>query len=85
MRIFSTINITKFYYGSQIRMLGYTTLTSNLDSDGKHEANYKVWVTQEGTSNWIGVDFCHSFFCSCISIFPRIKRAHRSNQLWNTE
>ena len=59
MRIFTAINITKSYNGSQIRMLGHTIVTSYFDTDGKYKANYEVWVTQEGTSNLIGVDLSY--------------------------
>ena len=61
MKIFSAIYITKSYNGSQIRMLGHTTVTSYFDTDRKYESSYKVWVTQEGTSNLISADFCHIF------------------------
>ena len=73
MRIFSAINITKSYNGSQIRMLDHTTLTSYFDTDGKYEANYKVWVTQEATSNLIGVDFCHIFFKALYFDIPAVE------------
>ena len=73
MRIFSAINITKSYNGSQIRMLGHTTVTSYFDTDGKYETNYKVWVTQEGTSNLIGVDFCHIFFKALYFDIPAVE------------
>ena len=73
MKIFSAINITKSYNGSQIRMLGHTTVTSYFDTDGKYEANYKVWVTQEGTSNLIGVDFCHIFFKALYFDIPAVE------------
>ena len=43
-------------------MLGHTTVTAYFDTDRKIEANYKVRVTQEGTSSLVGVDFCHIFF-----------------------
>ena len=42
-------------------MLGHNIVTSYFDTDRKYEANYKEWVTQEGTSNLIGVNFCHTF------------------------
>ena len=47
LRIFSAIGITKSYNGSQILMLGHTTVTSYFDTGGKYEATYKVWVTKK--------------------------------------
>ena len=35
LRIFSVINITRFYNGSQFHMLGHNTVKSNFDTDGK--------------------------------------------------
>ena len=62
MRIFSAISITKYYNGSQNRIIVHNIVTLSFGTDGKFEANYKVWVTQEGRSNLIGVDSCHIFF-----------------------
>ena len=73
MRIFSAINITKSYNGSQILMLGHTTVTSYFDTDGKYEANYKVRVTQEETSNLIGVSFCQIFFKALFFDTPAVE------------
>ena len=52
---------TRTYNGSEIRMIGYTILTSYFDTDGKYKANHRVWVTEVKTSNLLGVDFCHTF------------------------
>ena len=73
MRIFSAVNIIKSYNGSQIRILGHTAVISYFDTDGKYEANYKVWVTQEGTSNLIGVDFCHISFNALYFDIPAVE------------
>ena len=54
-------------------MLGHTTLTSYFYPDGMYESNYKLWVTQEGTSNLIGVDFCHTFFKDLYFNIPAVE------------
>ena len=73
MRFFPAINITKSYNGSQIRMLGHTTVTSYFDTDGKYEANSYLWVTQEGMSNLIVIDFCHFFFKALYFDIPALE------------
>ena len=73
MRIISAINITKSYNGSEVRMLGHTTVTSYVDTDGKYEAIYNVWVTKEGRSNLIGVDFCQIFSIALYFNTPAVK------------
>ena len=52
---------TKTYNCSEIRLIGYTILTSYFDTGRKYKANHRVWVTEEKTSNLLGVDFCHTF------------------------
>ena len=61
INIQSSGNKTGTCNGSEIRMRGYTILTSYLDTDGKYKANHRAWVTEEKTSNLLGVDFCHTF------------------------
>ena len=54
-------------------MLRHTTVTSYFDTDGKYEANFELWVTQEGTSNMIGVEFCHIFFKALYFDIPAVE------------
>ena len=52
---------SKTYTGSSIRMLGYTTIQSSFETDGKYTVPHKVFVTKEQRQNIIGIDFCHLF------------------------
>ena len=38
---------SKTYTGSSIRMLGYTTIQSSFETDGKYTVPHKVFVTKE--------------------------------------
>ena len=42
-------------------MLGYTTIQSSVETDGKYTLLHKVFVTKEQRQNIIGIDFCHLF------------------------
>ena len=66
-------NKTRTYNGSEIRMIGYTILTSYFDTDGKYKANHRVWVTEEKTSNLLGVDFCHTFLKALYFDIPAVE------------
>ena len=66
-------NKTRTYNGSEIRMIGYTILTSYFDTDGKYKANHRVWVTEEKTSNLLGVDICQKFLKSLNFDIPAVE------------
>ena len=66
-------NKTRTYNGSEIRMIGYTILTSYFDTDGKYKANHRVWVTEEKTFNLLGVDFCHTFLKALYFDIPAVE------------
>ena len=58
------------------------TSTPFFDTAGKHGAIYKLGVTQERTSNQIGVDFWHVFFKALKFFIPVVElKKHRSNLL----
>ena len=52
---------SKTYTGSSIRMLGYTTIQSSFETDGKYTVPHKVFVIKEQRLIIIGIDFCHLF------------------------
>ena len=52
---------SKTYGGSSIGMLGYTTIQSRFEIDGKYTVPHKVFVSKEQRQNIIGIDFCHLF------------------------
>ena len=64
---------TRTCNGSEIRMIGYTILTSYFDTDGKYKANHRVWVTEEKTSILLGEDFCHNFLKALYFDIPAVE------------
>ena len=52
---------SKTYTGSSIRMLGYTTIQSSFETEGKYTVPRNVFVTKEQRQNIICIDFCHLF------------------------
>ena len=66
-------NKTRTYNGSEIRMIGYTILTSYFDTDEKYKADHRVWITEEKTSNLLGVDFCHTFLKALYFDIPAVE------------
>ena len=52
---------SKTYTGSSTKMLGYTTIQSSIETDGKYTVPHKVFVTKDQRQNIIGIDFCHLF------------------------
>ena len=59
LRLHSTNCDSKTYTGSSIRMLGYTTIQSSFENDGKYTVPHKAFVTKEQRQNIIVNDFCH--------------------------
>ena len=55
---------------SSIRMLGYTTIRSSFETDGKYTVQHEVFVTKEQRQNIVGIDFCH--------LFPKALHLHPS-------
>ena len=47
INIQTSVKKTRTYYGSEIRIIGYTILTSYFDTNGKYRAKYRVWLTEE--------------------------------------
>ena len=73
LTIQNSANKTRTYNGSEIRMLGFTALTSFFDTDGKYRADHKVWITEEKTSNLIGIDFCHNYLKALYFDIPAVE------------
>ena len=64
---------SKTYTGSSIRMLGYTTIQSSFETDGKYTVHHKVSVTKEQRQNIIGIDFCHLILKALQFDIPAVK------------
>ena len=70
---------SKTYAGSSIRLLGYTTIQSSFETDGKYTVPHKVFVTKEQRQNIIGIDFCHLFLKILHFDIPAVELKTESN------
>ena len=60
-------------------MLGYTTIQSSFETDGKYTVPHKVFVTKEQRQNMIGVDFCHLFLKALHFDIPAVELKTEKN------
>ena len=58
---------TKTYTGDIVPMIGHTTLSFSFDSDGEHQLELKIWITETQTSNLLGLNFADNTFRNCNS------------------
>ena len=42
-------------------MTGHTTLSFSFDSDGEHQFELRIWITETQTSNLLGIEFCRQY------------------------
>ena len=42
-------------------MIGNTTLSFSFDSDGEHQFELRIWITETQTSNLMGIEFCRQY------------------------
>ena len=59
-------------------MLGYTTIQSSFETDGKYTVPHKVFVTKEQRQNIIGIDFCHLFLKALHFDIPAVLKTERN-------
>ena len=50
--------VTKTYSGQTVLLIGYATITFSYDPYGQFIFPLTVWVTEMGTQNLLGMDFC---------------------------
>ena len=70
---------SKTYNGCSIGMLGYTTIQSSVETDGKYAVSHKVFVTKEQRQNIIGIDFCHLFLKALHFDIPAVELKTEKN------
>ena len=73
LTLFKSQSKAKTYNGSEIRMLGHTSIVSCFDTEGKYPINHKVWITEERTVNLLGIDFCHLFLRALFFDIPAVE------------
>ena len=49
---------TKAYTGDIVPMIGHTNLFLSFDSDGEHQFELRIWITETQTSNLLGIEIC---------------------------
>ena len=52
---------TKTYTDDIVPMIGHTTLSFCFDSDGEHQFELRIWITERQTSNLLGIEFCRQY------------------------
>ena len=52
---------TKTYTGDFVPMIGHTTLSFRFDSNGEHQFELRIWITEAKTSNQLGIEFCRQY------------------------
>ena len=53
--------MTKTYTGDIVPMISHTTLSFTFDSDGVHNFQKQIRMTETETSNLLGIDFCRKY------------------------
>ena len=52
---------TKIYTGDIVPVIGHNTLSFSFDSNGEHQFELRIWITETQTSNLLGIDFCRQY------------------------
>ena len=53
-------------------MIGHTTLFFSFDSDGEHQFEHRIWITETQTSNLPGIEFCRQYVSKLLFEIPAI-------------
>ena len=64
---------TKTYTGDIVPMIGHTTLSFSFDSDGEHQFELRIWITETQTSNLLGIEFCRQYVSKLLFAIPAIE------------
>ena len=64
---------TKTYTGDIVPTIGHTTLSFSFDSDGEHQFELRIWITETQTSNLLGIEFCRQYVSKLLFEIPAIE------------
>ena len=74
-----SIQKTKTYTGDIVSMIGQSSLSFGLDSDGKHQFELRVWIRETQTSNLRGIEVCRQYVSKWHFEIPAIELKKTAN------
>ena len=72
---------TKTYTGDIVPMIGHPTLSFSFDSDGEHQFELRIWITETQTSNLLGIEFCRQYVSKLLFEIPAIELKNTANAI----
>ena len=72
---------TKTYTGYIVPVIGHTTLYFGFDSDGEHQFEQRIWITQTQTSNLLGIEFSRQYVSKLHFETPAIEIKNTANAI----
>ena len=72
---------TKFDTGDIIPMIGNTTLSFSLDSDGEHQFELRLRIRETQTSNLLGIELCRQYVSKLHFEIPAIELKNTANAI----
>ena len=70
---------TKTYTGDIVPMIGHTTLSFSFDSDGEHQFELRILITETPPSNLLGIEFCRQYVLKLHFEIPAIELKNTAN------
>ena len=68
--------LTKTYSGQVVPMIGYATIEFSYEPHSEDSFPLTVWITEMGTQNLLGMDFCQNQPSRIHSDLPAIELRH---------
>ena len=74
---------TKTFTVDNVPMIGHTTLPFRFDSDGEHQFELRIGITETQTSNLLGIEFCRRYVSKLHFEIPAIEPKNTANAICN--
>ena len=62
-------------------MIGHTTLFFSFDSDGEHQFELRIWITETQTPNLLGIEFYRQYVSKLHFEIPAIQIKNMANAI----
>ena len=72
---------TKTFTVDNVPMIGHTTLPFRFDSDGEHQFELRIGITETQTSNLLGIEFCRRYVYKLHFEIPAIEPKNTANAI----
>ena len=72
---------TKTYTGNIVPMIGHTTTSFSFVSDGEHQFELRIWITETHTSNLLGIEFCRQYVSKLLFEIPAKELKNTANAI----